>query len=123
MITRYLSIPEKEIPEKKENARERQRLEQIQKKQEAIDKVRKLYSEEHSIDEITRITCHVSRTVKKYPSPGQLYTLLKEFHRIAFSVKSDELDSWMASASKLKANKIDRYIKGLKNNHQAVKNP
>lgn len=32
-------------------------------------------------------------TIKKYPILGQLYILLREFHRIMFSGKSDELDS------------------------------
>lgn len=31
--------------------------------------------------------------LKKYPVLGQLYTLLKEFHRIVFSQKGDELDA------------------------------
>ncbi|MDO4327691.1 MAG: transposase [bacterium] len=65
-IKRYLSMPEDEISEKEENTRERQHLEQIQKKQAAINEVRKLYSEGHSIDEITRITGHVTKTVKTY---------------------------------------------------------
>ena len=51
-----------------------------------------------------------------------LYTLLKEFHRIVFSNKSDELDSWIESASKLNIDELDRYINGLKTDLQAVKN-
>ena len=65
-ISRYLSIPEDELPETRENARERQHLEQIRKKQGSVQEVRKLYSEGHSIEEITRITGHVRKTVKKY---------------------------------------------------------
>ena len=233
-INRYLSIPELEIPEQKENARERQHIDQMKKKQDAINEVRKLYSEGHSINEITRLTGHVARTVKnylkkdcslinghydrrlagklapyeqevielrskgvtyvkiheyisqkgytgtvaslrvfmqkerthqksiakeentpveyiprktmcqliyheledvkgitaeqyeaaikKYPLLGSLYTLLKEFHRIVFSKKSDELDSWIESASKLNIDELDRYINGLKTDLQAVKN-
>ena len=233
-ISRYLSIPEEEIPEIKENARERQHLEQIRKKQEAVQEVRKLYSEGHSIEEITRITGHVRKTVKKYlkegcslinghydqrlpgklapyeqeviemrskgitytkiheyitqkgytgtvaslrvfmqkerthqnsiikqentpveyiprktmcqliyhdlekvkgitaeqyetaikkyPVLGQLYTLLKEFHRIIFSGKNDELDSWIEAAAKLEIDEIDRYINGLKQDLHAIKN-
>ena len=48
-------MPEDKIPEKKENARERQHQEQILKKQAKIDEVRRLHSEGHSIDEISRI--------------------------------------------------------------------
>ena len=65
-INRYLSIPEHEVPEQKENARERQHIDQMKKKQDAINEVRKLYSEGHSINEITRLTGHVARTVKNY---------------------------------------------------------
>ena len=233
-INRYLSMSEDEIPEGLENARERQHLEQIQKKQAAIEEVRKLYAEGHSINEITRITGHVTRTVKKYlkdecslvngrydqrmtgklapyeqevielrskgftytkihecitqkgyagtvaslrvfmqkerthqksipeeentpveyiprktmcqliyhelesvkgitaeqyeaaiqkyPILGQLYTLLKEFYRIVFSKKSEDLDSWIEKAIQLKIEELDRYINGLKNDLQAVKN-
>ncbi|WP_277409211.1 helix-turn-helix domain-containing protein [Lacrimispora xylanisolvens] len=35
-------------------------------KQLAINEVRKLYSEGHAIDEITRLTGHAYQTVKKY---------------------------------------------------------
>ena len=65
-INRYLSMPEDKIPEKKENARERQHQEQILKKQAKIDEVRRLHSKGHSIDEISRITGHARRTVKTY---------------------------------------------------------
>ena len=233
-INRYLSMPEDKIPEKKENARERQHQEQILKKQAKIDEVRRLHSEGHSIDEISRITGHAKRTVKtylkedcplinghydrrrpgklapyekeiielrskgltyarihehiaqkgytgtiaslrvfmqkerthqknispnetvpveyiprkimcqliyhelesvkgitaeqyeaaiqKYPVLGQLYTLLKEFYRIVFSRKSEELDSWMETAAELKIDELDRYINGLQNDLKAVKN-
>ena len=233
-INRYLSMPEDKIPEKKENARERQHQEQILKKQAKIDEVRRLHSEGHSIDEISRITGHAKRTVKtylkedcplinghydrrrpgklapyekeiielrskgltyarihehiaqkgytgtiaslrvfmqkerthqknispnetvpveyiprktmcqliyhelesvkgitaeqyeaaiqKYPVLGQLYTLLKEFYRIVFSRKSEELDSWMETAAELKIDELDRYINGLQNDLTAVKN-
>ena len=32
-------------------------------------------------------------TIRKYPILGQIYELLREFHRIVFSQKSDEIDS------------------------------
>ncbi|PWJ48110.1 transposase [Faecalicatena contorta] len=60
--------------------------------------------------------------VKKYPELGQLYTVLKEFHRIVFSGKSEELEQWMETASALKLDELDSYISGLKNDLQAVKN-
>ncbi len=33
--------------------------------------------------------------LKKYPILGDLYSLLKEYHRIIFSQKRDELDGWI----------------------------
>lgn len=46
----------------------------------------------------------------------------KEFHRIVFSQKSDELDEWMIKASNLDIDEINTYISGLKNDLDAVKN-
>lgn len=53
---------------------------------------------------------------------GQLYSMLKEFHRIVFSQKSDELDEWLIKSSKLNIDEINTYISGLKNDLDAVKN-
>lgn len=39
--------------------------------------------------------------VKKYPILGQLYSLLKEFHRIVFLKKRDELDEWFIKPTSL----------------------
>ncbi|MHC1719242.1 MAG: transposase [Clostridiaceae bacterium] len=60
--------------------------------------------------------------VEKYPILGQLYTLLKEFHRIVFSRKSNELDQWLHNVASLKIPELDTYISGLKNDLEAVKN-
>lgn len=65
-ISRYLAIRKDEIPESKENAREMQYISHMNRKQQAINEVRKLYSESNSIAEIARLTGHVDRTVKKY---------------------------------------------------------
>jgi transposase len=233
-ISKYLVIPEDEIPEPNENAREIQHINQMNKKQMAINEVRKLYAQGHAIDAITRLTGHTSGTiqnylkedcstnnghydcrrpgklslyehdvismraqgitypkihesicskgytgtvaslrvfmqkerthqkavsqknsstteyiprkfmcqliyreienikgltqeqydtaVQKYPILGQLYTLLKEFHRIMFSQKGDELEQWISSALSLKINELDTYISGLKKDLEAVKN-
>lgn len=47
-ISRYLSIPEDEIPELKENVMERKHIQQMEKKKTAIEEVRKLYSRGHT---------------------------------------------------------------------------
>ena len=65
-IQKYLSISEEELPTSKENVRERQHIQAMADKQIVINEVRKLYSEGHAIDEITRLTGHAYQTVIKY---------------------------------------------------------
>ena len=65
-IRKYLSISKNEIPEVKENARERQHPQQLKNKKLAIEEVRKLYTEGHSIDEIMRLTGHTTVTIRNY---------------------------------------------------------
>lgn len=60
--------------------------------------------------------------VKKYPILGDLYALLKDFHRIIFSKKSCELEGWIETASKLNIDEINSYIGGLEKDLNAVKN-
>lgn len=60
--------------------------------------------------------------VKKHPVLGNLYALLKDFHKIIFSKKSCELETWIETASQLKIDEIDSYIGGLKKDLTAVKN-
>lgn len=60
--------------------------------------------------------------LKTHPILGSLYFLLKEFHRIVFSQKSEELVTWINSAESLNIDEITAYVNGLKNDIQAVKN-
>ena len=53
---------------------------------------------------------------------GELYFMLKEFHRIVFSLKYEELEAWMINAETLKIEELTAYINGLKNDLEAVKN-
>lgn len=233
-IQRYLAIPDDEIPEGKENVRERQHIQQMMNKQAAIDEVRTLYSHGHAIDEISRLTGHATltiknylkdncsanngrydhrmpgklaayeqdviemraqgitykkihenicnkgysgtvaslrvfmqkerthqksisknergpveyiprkclcqliyrelenvhgltqkqyeATIKKYPNLGEIYSKLREFHRIVFSKQSAKLDSWIMEAEQLQIDELNTYINGLKNDLIAVKN-
>lgn len=63
-VREYLAIPENEIPEIQENARERQYIQGLENKQLAINEVRQLYAGGHSIDEISRLTGHTTVTIK-----------------------------------------------------------
>ncbi|WP_460642181.1 ISL3 family transposase [Lacrimispora brassicae] len=65
-INRYLAIPEDEIPELQENVMERKHIQQMEKKKAAIEEVRKLYSQGHTADEISRLTGHTWKTVTNY---------------------------------------------------------
>lgn len=62
-------------------------------------------------------SCH-----KKYPILGQLYALLREYHRIIFSQKSDVLDAWIVQAKSLQIDERDTYVNGLLADIVAVKN-
>lgn len=62
----YFAIPKDQIPESRENARERQYIRSRKNKQDKMEKVRTLYAQGHAIDEITRLTAHTSLTVKNY---------------------------------------------------------
>lgn len=233
-ILKYLAIPKDQIPESRENARERQYIRSMKNKQGKMEEVRTLYVQGHAFDEITRLTGHTSLTVKnylkedypvtnghydqrrpgklapyekvviqmrsqgityreihecicrqgytgtitslrvfmqkerthqksisenrsaaveyiprkclcqllyhkledvkgmtqdqyeealkKYSIFGQVYSLLKEFHRNVFSKHDEELDTWINSAEKLQIEELNSYINGLKNDISAVKN-
>ena len=65
-ISKYLALPEDKIPKEHVIAREVEHLNYMERKQKAIDEVRKSYSDGHTVDEITRITGHTTVTVNNY---------------------------------------------------------
>lgn len=69
LIRKYIKWKEDEIPADKESARERQYRNSVKQRQKEIEEVRKLYQNGFSIQEISRMTGHVSTTVKKYLNP------------------------------------------------------
>ena len=48
--------------------------------------------------------------------------LLKKYHQLIFSQKTDELDVWMVKAFSLQIEELDAYLNGLKSDIDAVKN-
>lgn len=62
------------------------------------------------------------KLLKKYPIPGDLYSLLRKQHKIIFSRKEDELDRWIVQSSSLKIDELDIYVNDLQANIDAVKN-
>jgi DNA-binding CsgD family transcriptional regulator len=91
-IRKYLSIKEEDIPEDINSARERQHVDAMNKMKRKIENVRKLYEQGCSIEEICRVTGHISQTIRKYLSrecslinghydyrhPGKLHKYEKE---------------------------------------------
>lgn len=59
---------------------------------------------------------------KKYPILGSIYSSLREFHRIVFSHKSEELSDWISKTEQLGIDEVNTYINGLKKDISAVKN-
>lgn len=75
------------------------------------------------IEEIKGLTQEqYESALKKYPVLADLYAVLKEFHRMVFSQKGDELDTWIETAGNLQIEEIDSYLGGLKKDLSAVKN-
>lgn len=60
--------------------------------------------------------------IEKYPILGTLYSLVKEFHRIIFSHKPDELEPWITNARLLNIDELNTYLTGLSNDLPAVMN-
>lgn len=69
-ISKYLSIPENEIPEDRKISRERQHQLAIEQKQKEVNETRDLYSQGYTVEEIARIMHHIPQTVKKYLDPS-----------------------------------------------------
>lgn len=69
-VQKYVEMSEDDIPESRITARERQHLEEIERKRNAINEVRQLKEEGYSISEIARRTCHTNKTVRLYLDPN-----------------------------------------------------
>ena len=59
--------------------------------------------------------------IRKYPFLGKLYSIVKEFHRIVFSRKSDEIEAWILNARLLDIPELNTYLGGLSADLTAVK--
>ena len=75
------------------------------------------------LEDVTMLTGEqYNAAIQKYPILGKMYSLVKEFHRIIFSHKPDELESWISNARLLNINELNAYLTGLSNDLSAVKN-
>lgn len=77
-----------------------------------------------TLEEVKTITKEQYKAVlKQYPELAKLYELLREFNRILFSKKAEQLESWIENASTLVAlPELQSYVNGLRNDKDAVKN-
>jgi transposase len=60
--------------------------------------------------------------LKEYPIFGELYTLIKEFNRIIFSQKVEELDTWISGAKEHDIPELQSFLEGTCKDIEAVKN-
>jgi len=67
-IRKYISIREEDIPEDISSVRERQHVDTMNKMKCKIENVRNLYNQGCSIEEICKVTGHISQTIRKYLS-------------------------------------------------------
>ena len=53
------------------------------------------------------------QALKKYPLLSELYSLVKEFHSVMFSQKSEKLDIWIKSAKKHDIPELQSFVEGI----------
>lgn len=68
-ISKYLAIPEEEVPEDCSISRERQQQLAIQQKQQEINEARKLVKEGYPIEQIAIMMHHTYKTIQNYLNP------------------------------------------------------
>jgi predicted transcriptional regulator len=81
-VSKYLSIPEDEIPEDKKISRERQHQLAIEQKQKEVDEARELYSQGNSVEKIARIMHHIPKTIKNYLNSSYSVVIMSYDRRI-----------------------------------------
>lgn len=75
------------------------------------------------LEDVATITAaQYEEALKKYPLPGDLYSLVKEFHIVLFSKKPEKLDSWLESAQKHDIPELQSFVEGILKDLDAVKN-
>jgi hypothetical protein len=60
--------------------------------------------------------------IKKYPLIGKLYITLREFQRIVFSQKTNELKSWISETATYDIPEITSFLDGIRKDIDAVEN-
>lgn len=74
------------------------------------------------IDEVKKISQEqLDRAIEKYPLIGAVHDIVKTFKETLFSKKPEELEKWMEDAERLKLEKIDSFVNGLRRDMDAVR--
>ena len=60
--------------------------------------------------------------IRKYPTLGQLYAALKEFHEIMFSKNPERLGQWLDGMAKMDIPEITSFVEGTKKDITAAQN-
>ena len=79
-----------------------------------------LYQPIEKIKELTK--AQVGKIIREYPVIGTLYYTVQSFKEILFAKHVNEIDGWIATASKLDITEINSFINGIIPDLDAVKN-
>lgn len=74
------------------------------------------------IDEVKKISQkQLDRVIERHPLIDEVHDIVKTFKETLFSKKPEELEKWMEDAERLKIEKIDSFVNGLRRDIDAVK--
>lgn len=74
------------------------------------------------IDEVKKISQEqLDKVIEIYPLIGEVHDIVKTFKETLFSRKPEDLEKWMEDAERLKIEKIDSFVNGLRRDIDAVR--
>jgi len=75
------------------------------------------------IEEVKSLTKELyEKIIEKYPIMGQMVELIGKFKEVLKSKEVETLEEWMVEANSLKIREIDRFVRGIKRDIEAVRN-
>ena len=63
----------------------------------------------------------LDKVIERYPLIGEVHDIVKTFKETLFSKKPEDLEKWMEDAERLKLEKIDSFVNGLRRDIDAVR--
>lgn len=107
----------------KERSHIKRQCENIEKQKEYVQRrslCQLIYKKQEKIQSLSNE--QYDKVIKEYPILGELYTMIKEFNRIIFSQKAEELETWISEAKKHDVPELQSFIEGTFKDIEAVKN-